>query len=92
MDFVLSNNIMFNKAYEINKKENISLSQISVNRAWRKVYYGESKIYYFTYDSPEIGDLESKGYKMAEKLRIDYPLNIHINPYVYIYKNSQNIK
>lgn len=91
MDFVLSNNIIFNKAHELSEKENVSLSQISVNRAWRKVYYGESKVYQFTYDSPEVGDLETKGYKLVETLKVEYPLNTHINPYIYIYKNSANL-
>lgn len=92
MNFVLSNNYMFAKADELVKTEGITYSQISINRAWRKIHTGKSKVYTFSYDSPEIGNLEEKDYKMVLRHEVTFPFNLHINPYIYLYRNDANAK
>ena len=91
MDFVLGNNLMFTKAKELSVTEGVTYNQILVNSAWRKVYAGQAKVYRFSYDGPNSDELLSKGYSLAETLKVDYPLNTHIDPYIYIYKNSANL-
>ena len=91
MDFVIGNNLMFNKAKDISNRQNLEYSQLLVNSAWRKVYSGRPKVYRFSYDGPDSTELLQKGYTQSEVLRVDYPFNTHIYPYIYIYENKTNL-
>lgn len=92
MDFVISNHLMFTKAQAISVQERVSFNQILVNSAWRKVYSGQAKVFRFSYDGPNSEELLTKGYRLVETLKVDYPFNTHLKPFIYIYKNDQNLK
>jgi len=87
-DFVLSNNYVWSKANEIVKKENIQPNSLYVNGAWSFEHGGCGNFcrYMFSFDSPEVNKEINYQYQTAEKKKIDYTLNIHINPNIYLYR------
>jgi hypothetical protein len=90
MDFVLTNNYIWSKSREIMKKENLPGEEMSVNRAWKRIYPSQyPRTYYFSYDSPKVNEEFRDSYQLVDVKRIEYPLNMHVNPNIYLYKNLQ---
>jgi hypothetical protein len=89
-DFIISEKYVWTKAENLAETLNIPQSKIYANSAWNEKYssFLNSNEYLFSYDSPEIGGEKLNGYHLIEENNIDYLFNFHINPKIYLYKNT----
>lgn len=88
MDFVISNNYIWNKSVQLVETENIEPKMIHGTNAWKLNYLNVERNYeyVFSYDSSAVNDSYSRAYTLVETKDINYPLNIFINPKIYLYK------
>ena len=78
-EFVYRIKISNNEAIRLQNELNLPVDHIKANRAWNLYNnVGETYKIYFSYDQES---------NYLKKLKIDYPLNIFIEPYIYVYEN-----
>ncbi len=89
MDFVLTNKYVWQKSWEVVEKDTIYPSEVYGSYAWRKTFPNEGGQYryFFSYDSPEINKEMTVSYKVLEEKEIKIPLNLFVNPKIYLYKS-----
>jgi hypothetical protein len=82
-DFIRTQKIIWEESLKITKLENIKYNQIDSTNAWRKTY-GRSipVLYKFSYD----GGLPEFKYKVYKEYEVNYWMNFHNNPKIYLYK------
>ncbi|HLD51078.1 hypothetical protein A3K34_01860 [candidate division WWE3 bacterium RIFOXYC1_FULL_40_10] len=88
MDFVGVNKYIWNKSEEIVEREKIEPSKIQGTNAWKlsyRNYVGDYK-YTFSYDSPDVNQGFKDNWTLVEEHQINYPLNIFIEPKIYLYR------
>ena len=88
MDFILVNKYIWNKAKEISKSKNIPEKRILATNAWKLNYINDERdyTYNFSYDSQVINETYRCCYYLVEVNEINYPLNIFVNPKIYLYQ------
>jgi hypothetical protein len=87
-DFIFSHNYIWSKSREIINKKNIDPKYIRATGAWTKVYKNTNSDYYFIFsydDFVKNPDLKP-AYGLYDTHEVKYPLNIFIDPKVYLYK------
>ena len=88
MDFVLVNKYIWSKAKEISKSANIPENKILATNAWKLNYLNDTRdyTYNFSYDSQVVNETYRCCYYLVEVNEIYYPLNIFVNPKIYLYQ------
>jgi len=95
MDFYLTNKFVWNKSIEISQKDGVSKNQINPSHAWRMLYPNPKNAitgnhnwnYIFSYNQKD-EDIITMGYQVVEEKKIDFPLNIFVNPKIFLYKKT----
>jgi hypothetical protein len=86
-DFILRESYVWNRSKSLVEVLGASSGQTLSSSAWNEKYMKSSTItYLFSYDTFEVNEELKEGFNLVEKFEINYPLNIHINPAVYLYK------
>ena len=85
-DYISWQKYVWNRAEELSMNEHVIKNEIASSRAWNKyhdVNVSKAK-YVFSFDSPIV--LQNPSEKLMEVHNIEFPLNIWVNPKVYLYK------
>ena len=87
-DFILVNKYIWNRSLELVEKEGVDPRFIQGANAWKLVNrnYEREYLYNFSYDSSEVNEDYRNRYSLVETKEISYPLNIFVEPKIYLYK------
>lgn len=87
MDFLKVNNYVWSRSEKL-VREGIAPQKIHGTNAWKLKYRNSTRLYsyFFSYDSPTVNPEITQTYNLIETHDINYPLNIFVNPKVYLYK------
>lgn len=90
MDFITVNKYVWDRSVQLVQEDSIEPSQIRGTNAWRLTYPNAQREYdyFFSYDSPATNQELSEENYLIETKAIEYPLNIFIEPKVYLYKRK----
>jgi ABC-type multidrug transport system fused ATPase/permease subunit len=88
MDFVLVNSYVWNKSNSIVTLDSVEHKSIQGTNAWKLNYRNIERnyLYDFSYDSRSVNPKYKNEYDLIEVKEIKYPLNIFIEPKIYLYK------
>ena len=91
-DFILVELYVWNTGRSL-VKEGIPANQILSSSAWNEKYFkGQDILYMFSYDTFEVNPELKERFDLVEKYVVNYPLNIHVNPTVYLYEIKPTLK
>ena len=87
-DFILVNKYVWSKSLELTKTVDIEEKYIHATNAWKLNYINEERSYkyLFSYDSQNVNSDLASLYELVDTHEIKYPINIFIQPKVYLYK------
>lgn len=90
MDFILVNSYIWNRSNNLVVTEGIEPKMVQGTNAWKLNYKNIERnyIYDFSYDSQVINPEYKTYYDLVEIKEIEYPLNIFIEPKIYLYKKK----
>ncbi len=90
-DFILVNRYIWNKSLFLVDDRKVSPEKILGTNAWKLMYKNTQKdyVYNFSYDSPKVNSDYRDKYKLVETHAIDFPINIFVNPNIYLYEKIQ---
>ncbi|PJA87135.1 MAG: hypothetical protein CO141_01025 [Candidatus Moranbacteria bacterium CG_4_9_14_3_um_filter_42_9] len=87
-DFILVNTYVWGRSQALVNEGNIPPARILGTNAWKLTHgaAGKKYLYIFSYDSAEVNKDFSQNRALVEKKTIDFPLNIFVNPNIYLYE------
>ncbi|MEO5355170.1 MAG: hypothetical protein H7835_18435 [Magnetococcus sp. XQGC-1] len=90
MDFILVNSYIWNKSNALVIQDYIEHKSIQGTNAWKLNYRNIERnyTYDFSYDSQTVNPKYKVEYDLIEVKEIKYPLNIFIEPKIYLYKKK----
>ena len=80
--------LAWSKSLELVEQKKAFSKEIVVNYAWRKLHIG-TQVKFFSYYAPNFIEIAKLGYNVAGRYKVNYPFNLHINPKIYLYENTQ---
>lgn len=85
-DYIQRESFVWQSSLEL-VKNGVSEKSMLSSSAWNEKYVRDRNIeYIFSYDSQDINEDLKNSFELIKTKEIDFPLNIHINPKVYLYK------
>jgi hypothetical protein len=88
LDFLSRNNYAWGASMRL-VSVGIPPGVIYASDSWRSTYdYTGDYEYIFSYDSPEINKELKEGHDLIESKKIEYPLNLFVDPLIYLYKRK----
>ncbi len=93
-DFIQTNKYVWERSWQVVDEEKIFPGQVKSTHAWNSLFFDEDPHvkYIFSFDSPEISEEYNCCYDLLEVKEINYPLNIFVNPKVYLYKEKAKLQ
>lgn len=90
-DFILVNRYIWNRSLSLVTEKKVLPEDILGTNAWKLTYRNVPRdyIYNFSYDSTEVNQTYRDDYTLVEFRAINFPLNIFVNPTIYLYEKIQ---
>ncbi|RJR26593.1 hypothetical protein C4561_04865 [candidate division WWE3 bacterium] len=87
-DFLLVNEYVWNRSEELVQQTGAEPSQVLGTNAWKMTFRNRNRdyLYNFSYDNQEVNEDYRNNYTLVETKRIEYPVNIFVEPNIYLYK------
>jgi hypothetical protein len=91
MDFVLSNQYVWQKSVEMVHAQNLSPEKIQGTNAWKLLHRNIPRdyLYEFSFDDGVKKPKYVTNFRLVETHKVEYPLNFFIEPKIFLYQKIQ---